>query len=177
MKFCSDCGSKVSLNKIENDLIPRFQCKECNLIHYDNPKIIVGCLPYIEDEILLCKRAIEPAYGKWTLPAGFLEKNESVEEGALREANEEAGIEPTIKRLFSIFSITHIGHIQMLFLSELSSRNYKAGIETLDVQFFKEKDIPTDELAFPSIAYVIQKHFDDLRSGNQLPHFSSYPKT
>lgn len=174
MQFCSSCGAKVILSEIKDDPFPRFKCVSCDTIHYENPKCVTGCLPVWEDEVLLCKRAIEPGFGQWTLPAGFLEKFETIEQGALREAKEEANIEVELQSLFSIYSVPHVSHVQIIFLAKLKKRRFRAGSETLEVDLFKEKDIPWKTLAFSSVEFVLKNYFNDMHQGKLKVHCGSF---
>lgn len=170
MNFCSQCGAKVSLQIPENDNRPRYVCGECKTIHYQNPKIVAGVLPiYIdpngeqEDKVLLCRRAINPRYGLWTLPAGFMENSESLEQAARREAEEEANVLVQDCHLYTIMSLPHINQVYVLFTGKISNNDYAAGMETLEVQLFAEHEIPWEELAFPVIAKSLQWYFEDRR--------------
>ncbi len=169
MNYCSHCGSAHLVHKIpEGDNSLRFVCDDCHTIHYQNPKVVVGCLPEWEDKILLCKRAIEPRYGLWTLPAGFMENNETVEQGAARETWEEAQARLENLSLYSLFSLPHISQVYMIFRAKLCDLTYAAGVESLDVRLFGEDEIPWDELAFPVIHKTLTHYFEDRASG-QFP--------
>ncbi|NHN36208.1 NUDIX hydrolase [Pseudomaricurvus alcaniphilus] len=161
MKFCSNCGSKVSLQVPAGDDRERHVCAECETIHYQNPRIIAGCLPTYEDKVLLCKRAIEPRYGLWTLPAGFMENGESTEQGALRESWEEARAEIHLHGLYTLFSLPHINQVYMLFRGELANLNFAPGIESLEVDLFTEDQVPWDQLAFPVMHKTLRYYFAD----------------
>lgn len=169
MKFCSLCGSTVSHVIPEGDNRLRYVCDSCNEIHYQNPKIVTGSIPTWEDKVLLCKRAIEPRYGLWTLPAGFMENQETTQAGAARETQEEANAEVAISHLYTTFNLPHINQIYMLFLGELVNLDFGPGVESLEVELFKESEIPWDELAFPVIRETLKLYFDD-RKGNKFPH-------
>ncbi|HJL60867.1 MAG TPA: NUDIX hydrolase [Pseudomonadales bacterium] len=165
MKFCSDCGSNITHIIPDGDNRPRFVCDSCNKIHYQNPRIIAGCLPlYLdssEEKVLLCKRAIDPRKGLWTLPAGFLENGETVADGALRETREEANANAEIDSLYTVFSLPHISQAYMFFRARLLDLDFSAGHESLDVQLFAESEIPWDELAFPVITQTLEHYFED----------------
>lgn len=133
-------------------------CDHCGLIHYDNPKIVVGSVVTFEKKFLLCKRAIEPRKGFWTLPAGFMEHGESVEEGACREAREEANVEIRIRDVLAIYSIPRIAQVQIMYRAEMTRPEFSPGVESLDVALFDWDDIPWDELAFPSVHWAL-RHF------------------
>lgn len=142
----------------------RFVCDECASIHYQNPRIITGCLPFHEDKILLCKRAIQPRQGLWTLPAGFLENGETNEEGALREMREEANASAEIIHLYTLFCLPHISQVYMFFRARLTDLDYHAGAETLEVRLFSESEIPWDELAFPVIRDTLKFYLEDRKT-------------
>lgn len=161
MNYCSQCGAAVIEKIPTGDNRLRFVCATCEHIHYQNPRIIAGCLPIYGDRVLLCKRAIEPRVGRWTLPAGFLENGEATSAGALRETREEANANATIIDLYTLFSLPHISQVYMFFRAELLDLNFSAGEESLDVQLFTEAEIPWDELAFPVINKTLEHYFAD----------------
>ncbi|HAN56225.1 MAG TPA: NUDIX hydrolase [Betaproteobacteria bacterium] len=166
MKFCSACGSSVTQTIPAGDNRPRFVCPECDTIHYQNPKMVVGTLPVWEDKVLLCKRAIEPQYGKWTLPAGFMENHESTQEGALRETFEEAGARVEISHLFTLYNLPYISQVYLMFRARLLDLEFAAGPESLEVALFTEAEIPWDQLAFRTIEQTLRRYFEDRRNGN-----------
>ncbi|MBX2991022.1 MAG: NUDIX hydrolase [Bacteroidetes bacterium] len=161
MKFCSACGKPVRLAVPEGDHTQRHVCDACNTIHYENPRIIVGCLPVSGNKVLLCKRSNEPRKGFWTLPAGFLEKGETIEEGAMRETREEANAEVVIGRLFSVYSIPDFAQVYMFFLAELPKTDFSPGAETEAVALFSEPEIPWKEIAFSSVRFTLKQYFDN----------------
>lgn len=165
MKFCSSCGSDVTLAIPQGDDRHRHVCGECDAIHYQNPNIIAGCLPIYEDKVLLCKRAIEPRHGFWTLPAGFMENGESTEQGALRESWEEARAKIDLHGLYTLFSLPEINQVYMLFKGTLTNLDFEAGPESLEVALFSEEEIPWDELAFPVMKKTLRHYFSDRTSG------------
>ncbi|WP_207063643.1 NUDIX hydrolase [Motiliproteus sp. SC1-56] len=165
MNYCSHCGSVVSLRVPDGDNRPRYGCDRCGRIHYQNPRIIAGCLAVHEERVLLCRRAIEPRLGRWTLPAGFMENGESLREAALRETLEEACARVQLESLYTISSIRHINQVQMLFLATLPTPNFAAGEETLEARLFEEADIPWEALAFSTISKALQLYFNDRRRG------------
>jgi ADP-ribose pyrophosphatase YjhB (NUDIX family) len=169
VKFCSTCGATVTLRIPDGDDRERFVCNDCLTIHYQNPKIVAGCIPEWGDRILLCKRAIEPRYGLWTVPAGFMENGESTEDAAMRETREEAGADVTITSLYSVFSIPHISQVYMLFRGELTEGRYQAGRESLECRLFEENDIPWEKLAFPVVKETLHRYFLDKRQRNGFP--------
>ena len=165
MKYCNQCGSKGIYRIPEGDDRPRLICDNCQTIHYQNPKMVVGCIPVWKDRLLMCRRAIQPQYGKWTIPAGFLEIGETVEEGAIRETYEEAGAKVENLKPYALYNLSFIGQIYLIFLSRLVDLNFQAGYESLEVRLLKEHDIAWEELAFPVIREVLQLYFKDASKG------------
>ena len=166
MKYCTECGSATE-NKIpEGDNRPRDCCTVCDLIHYTNPKIICGTIPVRGESVLLCKRAIEPRYGKWTLPGGFMENGETVSQGAFRETLEETNTEVEMEELYAIFNVPQINQVYMLYLAKVVADDYSSTSESLDVKFFTENEIPWDDLAFPFVPKVLRSFFSDLKQGD-----------
>ena len=149
----------------EGDSLPRAVCDACGLIHYQNPKMVVGCLATFEDRILICKRAIEPRCGLWTLPAGFMENNESASEGAAREALEEANARVEITDLYTVYSIPHISQVYMMFRARLVDPGVSAGTESLEVKLVDEAAIPWDQLAFAMVKRTLQHFIEDRKRG------------
>lgn len=166
MKFCSDCGSPVSKKVPPGDLFARFVCETCEAIHYQNPKIVVGCLPEWDGQLLLCRRAIEPRLGYWTFPAGFMEQGESIEQAAARETQEEAQADVTITSLYAVFSLPHISQVYLVFRGALQSPAHGAGTESLETKLIHPEAIPWDNLAFSVIAETLRRYVDDLRHGH-----------
>jgi len=173
MKFCNQCGQSVELKIPAGDNRERHVCDHCNTIHYQNPNIVAGCLPVWEDKVLLCKRAIEPRHGFWTLPAGFMENNETLEQAATRESVEEANANLEINHLYTVISLPHVNQIYMLYLAQLKDLNFSAGIESLDVKLFTEEQIPWDNLAFRTIDFTLKRYFED-RKQNDFPLHSTF---
>ena len=165
MNFCSNCGETVVLKKPPGDDRSRYYCESCGAIHYQNPRMVVGCIPEAGDRILLCRRAIEPCYGKWTLPAGFLDNGETVAAGAKRETLEEAHARVEILAPYALYNICHVNQIYLMFRARLKDNNFHAGSESLDVRLFKQKDIPWEAIAFRVINATLLKYFDDRRTG------------
>ncbi|MBF0288909.1 MAG: NUDIX hydrolase [SAR324 cluster bacterium] len=161
MNFCSKCGHPVQLGIPPDDDRERHICQSCGMVHYQNPKLIVGCIIHWEDNILLCKRAIEPRYGLWTTPAGFLENGESLEEGAVRETWEEARAEVEISRIFAISSLPHINQIYVHFLAKLKHLNFSPGPESEDVQLFHKDEIDWDSIAFSAVSFALTSYVHD----------------
>ncbi len=156
--YCQTCGKPTAQLTPEGDNRERRVCASCGVIHYENPKNVVGCLLEWRGNILLCKRGIEPRYGYWTLPAGFMENGESTREGALREAREEASAECDDLKLFGVYNLPRISQVYLMFYGRLKEGYAKANEETLEVQLFDEKDIPWDELAFPVITEALSRY-------------------
>ena len=150
MKCCSACGAKVDFRVPDGDNRPRFLCDHCGSIHYQNPRIVAGCIPEWESQLLLCRRAIEPRSGFWTIPAGYLELNENAEMGAIREAKEEACADIEIDALLAVYNVTRISQIQLIYRATLPSPDIAAGEESLEVALFSWDKIPWDDLAFPA---------------------------
>jgi ADP-ribose pyrophosphatase YjhB (NUDIX family) len=165
MKYCSNCGSHVAFEIPPGEDRERFFCGHCGTVHYENPKMVVGCIPESEGKVLLCRRAIDPRTGKWTLPAGFLENGETVAEGTIRESWEEA--EARIDRLipYVIFNLPFINQIYLMFRASLLNRDFAPGSESLEVRLFDELEIPWEELAFPVIRETLKLYFHDRAIG------------
>lgn len=156
IQFCTACGKAVKLEQPADDNRVRPVCQTCFKVHYQNPNIVTGVVCFYQEKVLLCRRAIEPRCGFWTLPAGYMELNETAEQGALREAQEEAGVFPTDLSLLAVYSLPHISQVQILFLGHLSTPELEAGSESLEVRLFEWQDIPWDALAFPSNEQVLK---------------------
>lgn len=161
MKYCSACASPVELKTPEDDNRLRYVCSSCDTIHYQNPNIIAGTLPVYQDKVLLCKRAIEPRKGYWTLPAGFMENNESTEQGALRETWEEAMAKVELQQFYSMITVPAISQVHIFFLAKLSQPEFSAGPESLEVALFSEQDIPWQDIAFGTVKMTLKKFFAD----------------
>lgn len=170
MKYCSNCAASVSITIPDGDNLPRHVCVSCGTIHYQNPKIVAGCIPVWEDRVLLCRRAIEPRYGKWTLPAGFMENGETVAQAAARETVEEARASVVDLELYGLFNIPHVNQVYIMFRGDLKTPSFAAGFESLDVRLVKEEEIPWDELAFPVIHRTLNLFFDDRKRGSFGSH-------
>lgn len=169
MNYCSQCGSDNLVWTIpEGDNMPRHVCMACGTIFYQNPKIVTGCLLEYEDKVLLCKRAIEPRYGLWTLPAGFMENNETVPEAAARETWEEATAKVDHMQLYCLFSLPHINQVYVMFRGQLAVQEplFAPGSESLDVALFSEADMPWSELAFAVIIQTLRHYYTDREMGH-----------
>ena len=166
MKYCSQCGDTVSHIVPEGDNRPRYVCTSCKTIHYQNPKVVAGCLPFFEDKVLLCKRAIAPRNGYWTLPAGYLENGETTSQGAVRETIEEANANVELGDVYTLFSLPHISQIYLFYRARLIDLDFFPGQETLETRLFSEHEIPWNELAFPVITETLEHYFQDLPAGH-----------
>jgi ADP-ribose pyrophosphatase YjhB (NUDIX family) len=163
MKFCSDCGAAVTLQIPPDDNRFRSVCSACGTIHYRNPRMVVGTIPVWQDRVLLCKRAIEPRYGYWTLPAGFLELGESTGEGAQRETAEEAGARIELGNAFSMIDVPHVEQVHLFYSARLLDLDFSPGTESLEVALFHESEIPWDDIAFRTVSLTLRWHFETLR--------------
>lgn len=165
MKYCSDCGGAIELRIPADDNRLRHVCTVCSMIHYQNPRMVIGAIPVWQDKVLLCRRAIEPQYGKWTLPGGFMENGESTTQAALRETLEEASARIAIADLYSMYSLPYIDQVHLLFRAELLDLDFAPGPESLEVRLFTEAEIPWDELAFRPVRYSLEHYFAERKSG------------
>jgi ADP-ribose pyrophosphatase YjhB (NUDIX family) len=165
MKFCSVCGTEVRVGIPGGDNRPRHICDRCGTIHYHNPKVVAGCIAHWEDQVLMCRRAIEPRHGLWTVPAGFMENGETTYEGALRETVEEANARVAIDGLFVTVNLPHINQVYMLFRGRLLDLDFSAGEESLDVELMTEQQIPWEEMAFPTVSEALKLYFSDRAEG------------
>ncbi|MHB1566527.1 MAG: NUDIX hydrolase [Acidiferrobacter sp.] len=165
MKFCSDCGAALVRRVPSGDTRARDICDRCHTVHYENPKVVAGCLALWEGRVLLCRRAIEPRYGLWTLPAGFMENEETTAEAAARETLEEAKARVDIDGLYTLFNLPHISQVYMLFRARLRDLDFGPGMESLAVALFDEADLPWDTLAFPAVRETLRLYFRDCAQG------------
>jgi ADP-ribose pyrophosphatase YjhB (NUDIX family) len=165
MKFCGNCGAGVVKRVPPGDTLPRWVCDACGEIHYQNPKLVVGTVPEHEGRLLLCRRAIEPRYGYWTLPAGFMENAESVVDAAVRETLEEAGALVEIGAPFSMISVPAVNQVHVFYLARLRGLEFKPGEETLEVGMFTEAEIPWEQVAFRTVAATLRYWFADRGRG------------
>ena len=173
MKFCSHCGGAVTLKVPPGDSLPRHVCDACGTIHYQNPKMIVGCIAEWEHRILLCRRAIEPRHGLWTVPAGFMENGETTAQGAARETLEEANARVEVGPLYAMYNIPHINQVYILFRARLLDLDFCAGAETLEARLFDEADIPWDALAFATIRNTLTHYYADRKAGDYRFHLGT----
>jgi len=170
MNFCSNCGTKVALRIPPGDDKPRHVCDNCGTIHYRNPLMVVGSIPEWEDKILLCKRAIEPRLGKWTLPAGFMELGESTAGAASRETLEEANARIEITGLYSMLSVPHVNQVHIFYRARLLDLDFGPGVESLEVALFREEEIPWDEIAFRTITTTLRHYYADRKAQSFQVH-------
>ena len=177
MKYCSQCGAPLTVRIPEGDNLPRHVCGTCQTVHYQNPKVVAGCIPEWENRILLCRRAIEPRYGLWTLPAGFMENDETTIEAAKRETLEEAQARVRISGLYALFNLPHINQVYVMFRGQLLDPDYRPGEESLEVALFEEADIPWEEMAFPVIRVTLELYFRDRREGRYDTHIGDIIRT
>ena len=172
MSFCSHCGSRVISKIPAGDHLPRFVCTSCDTIHYKNPLLVLGCVPVWEDKILLCRRAIEPRRGFWTVPAGFMENGETMEAAAARECHEEALARVEIGSLLAVVNVTHAGQVHVMFRARLEAPEFAPGTESLEVGLYDESQIPWTDLAFPSGEFTLRVFFADRAKGREDYHFT-----
>lgn len=177
MKFCSHCGSPVTQRVPEGDHRLRYVCDRCNTTHYQNPKIVAGCIAEWDGRILMAKRGINPRLGLWTLPAGFMENEETTEQAAVRETQEETRAEVQVAGLYSVFSIPHISQVYMFYRGQMVTPEFGITPESTEIQLMTENEVPWDEIAFPVVRATLKAYFEDraqgqfpLRTGTIVPH-------
>ena len=170
MKFCSNCAAPITQRIPPGDALPRHVCDACGSIHYQNPKLVVGAVPEWEGRILLCRRAIEPRYGYWTLPAGFMENDETASQGAARETLEEAGARIELGPPFSLISVPRVNQVHLFYRARLRNLEFKPGEETLEVALVEEAAIPWKELAFRTVGLTLKLWLEDRRRGSFAFH-------
>lgn len=170
MNFCSYCSAPVSKQIPDGDSLYRYVCSECGLIHYQNPKIVAGCIVTWQDKVLLCRRAINPRKGLWTIPAGFMELGETVDSAAARETLEEAMADVQIDDLFCVYSIPQVSQVYVIFRGHLELREFDAGAESLEVALFSEKEIPWRALAFRVVHLALERYFEIRHEGDFRPY-------
>jgi len=177
MKFCPECGQPVELRVPEGDHLPRHVCSACAAIHYHNPKIVVGCVPEHEGRILICRRAIEPRLGFWTIPAGFMENDETLQQGAARESREEALAEVEIGSMLAVVHVLHARQVHVMFRARLKSPEFGAGAESLEVTLCDPAEIPWRDIAFPSVTFALERYLEDRARGRDGLHFTSFDRS
>ena len=173
MNFCSHCGQPVTLAVPAGDHLPRHVCSSCGTVHYQNPKIVAGCVPEYQGRILLCRRAIEPRLGYWTIPAGFMENGETTQEAARRESVEEALAEVEIGSLLAVVHVLHADQVHVMFRARLPQPRFGAGDESLEVALVDEADIPWQDIAFRSVDFALRHYLEDRRRGAEDHHFET----
>jgi ADP-ribose pyrophosphatase YjhB (NUDIX family) len=171
MNFCSACGQPVTLQIPDGDHLPRHVCTSCGTIHYQNPRIIAGCVIDVDGRILLCKRAIEPRRGYWTIPAGFMENGESVQAAAAREAMEEALANVKIGSLLAIVNVLRAHQVHIMFRARLQHPDFGIGPESLETGLYEESEIPWPDIAFLSVEFALRRYLEDRRQGLDRVHF------
>jgi ADP-ribose pyrophosphatase YjhB (NUDIX family) len=165
MKFCSNCAAPVARRTPPGDNLPRWVCDQCGEIHYQNPRMVIGTIPEHEGRILLCRRAIEPRYGYWTLPAGFMENDETTAQAALRETLEEAGARVALGEPFSMISVPYVNQVHLFYRARLVDASFSPGEESLEVALYEEAAIPWTEIAFRTVATTLRLWFADRSRG------------
>jgi ADP-ribose pyrophosphatase YjhB (NUDIX family) len=171
MNFCSHCGAKVAVKTPPGDHLPRHVCDNCGTVHYSNPKLVVGCVPEFENRVLICKRGIEPRLGFWTVPAGFMENGETLQQAAARESHEEALTRVDIGSLLSIVHVTHAHQVHVFFRARMLTPDFGTTPESLEVKLITVEEIPWDELAFPSTEFTLRRYLEDRTAGREQHHF------
>lgn len=166
IKHCRECGSPVDYRIPADDNRERATCSACETVHYENPLNVVGTLPVWDDQVLLCRRNIEPRRGLWTLPAGFMELGETTSEGALRETEEEAGAHIELLPLYTVINVVPAGQVHFFYRATLLDTHFNPGPETIEVGLFRASQIPWDELAFRTVKLTLQHYFEDVRRGH-----------
>jgi len=171
IRHCKHCGTQVQYRLPDDgDTRERAICPACQTIHYENPLNVVGTVPVMGDRVLLCKRNIEPRWGKWTLPAGFMELGETTAQGAARETTEESGALFELENLFTVMSVPRVGQVHLYYRARLTSDRFDPGHETLEARLFREDEIPWEELAFRTVRETLLRYFEDRRNGRFLTH-------
>ena len=176
MKFCSTCGHEVIVAIPPGDNLPRFVCESCGTIHYQNPRLVIGCIAEWQGRILLCRRAIEPRKGFWTLPAGFMENGETTEQAALRETAEEALAEVEAPVPFALVNVPHVSQVHLMFRGRLKDGRHGPGDETLETALLEEREIPWSEISFPSVHIALERFLEDRHKGSFSFHITTWDK-
>lgn len=174
LKHCRECGSAIAYRLPDDgDTRERAICTVCHTVHYENPLNVVGTVPWwgtTGEQVLLCKRNIEPRRGKWTLPAGFMELGETTAQGAARETDEEAGASIELQELFTVMNVVRVGQVHLFYRARLLSTHFNPGHETMEARLFTEDEIPWDEIAFRTVRETLERYFDDRRTGRWSVH-------
>lgn len=174
MNFCSNCGEKVTFKQVGYDPIQRFYCENCNTVHYQNPKVVAGCVVTHKNKVLLCKRAIPPRYGYWNIPAGYFENGETVADGAAREVWEETNSKVAISHLHCLYDIKHVNQLYVIFVAQLLDLNFGPTTESLEVQLFEEHQIPWQDIAFSSTVFALKTYFKNKKNNSTKVHIGAY---
>ena len=170
MNYCSQCGATITLIVPPDDNRLRHVCSSCRTVYYQNPKVVAGCIPEYEGKVLLCKRAIEPRMGFWTLPAGYMELEETSLEAAMRETLEEANARVEVLDLYAVFNLPHVNQVYMMFRSKLLDLDFSPGAESLEVGLYAEADIPWEQLAFTTVRQTLEFYYQDVQTGDYRLH-------
>jgi ADP-ribose pyrophosphatase YjhB (NUDIX family) len=166
IQHCRVCGGKTQYRVPPDDNRERAACTVCGEIHYENPLNVVGTVPVWGDQVLLCRRNIEPRYGMWTLPAGFMELGETTAEGALRETIEEAGANVRMQGLFTVLNVMRVGQVHFFYRAQMLDTGLAPGPETIEARLFREDEVPWEELAFRTVRQTLELFFEDRRRGS-----------
>lgn len=172
MNFCNQCGARVEFRIPPGDNLPRHICDGCGTIHYQNPRLVVGCVPEHDGRILLCRRAIEPRRGFWTVPAGFMENGETLQQAAARETREEALAEVEVGSLLTVVHVLHAHQVHVFFRARLPEPQFGAGVESLEAVLVRPEDIPWPDIAFPSTDYTLRRYLEDRAAGREEHYFT-----
>ena len=176
INYCPKCGNSVVSEVPLGDNLPRYVCRTCEAIHYENPRMVVGCIPEYRGSILLCKRSIHPRLGYWTVPAGFMELEETLAEAAIRETWEEARAKVTLGSMLAVVDVTHARQVHIFFRAKLPSAKFEAGHETSEAQLFKIADLPWEEIAFPSVRIALEQLLRSQTEGGEGVHLARAPR-
>ncbi len=176
MKFCTQCGQPVTVQVPAGDNRPRHVCTGCGQVHYQNPLMVVGCVPEYDGAILLCRRAIEPRHGFWTVPAGFMELGETLAEAAIRETWEEAEARVELGAMFAVVDVVHARQVHVFFRGRLTGPAFGAGHETLESRLFAPAQLPWADIAFPSVTIALERYLADRRDGGGAVHLATAPR-
>jgi ADP-ribose pyrophosphatase YjhB (NUDIX family) len=171
IKYCPNCGQAITVRIPEGDSLPRAVCDHCGRVHYENPRVVVGCVPEWRGQILLCRRAIQPRRGYWTAPAGFLEIGESLHAAAIRETAEEALAEVELGSLLCVVNVLHAAQVHVMYRARMRSEKHGAGVESLETALFDEGAIPWADVAFLSVRFALERFLLDRREGLERVHF------
>jgi len=174
MKFCPSCAAPVEVRIPDGDHLPRAVCTGCGTIHYRNPRLIAGCVPEHGGRILVCRRAIEPRRGFWTIPAGFMEVGETLQQAAARECREEALARVEVGSLCAVVHVLHAEQVHVMFRAVLTSGAFGVGVESLETRLVEEREVPWPQIAFPSIEFTLRRYFEDRAAGREGLHYRTF---